>query len=284
MVLRVTFDSNILDKVCRPERFPKDPDQPLMQKVHDALQRKEIEGFYSVGMLTIEGIERKDRADVFSRTRTVMKPETHSVTKNNDLPQAIQEIVGDADVETVSVELQVEQPNRKALPREVVARLKAAKELGVKVLKGVPRIGAVNITDPTGEYYLSTGKDDELSRWIEKAHEVSRAIESQGVGFSQIKKIGQNISIDDPKGVWFESLDLAADIHEQRAVERAFSEWADGDAIASHIAYGIDIFCTADIGNSNASASILDSTNREWLSCTYDVQFMNLKELASKIP
>ena len=37
MALRVTFDSNVLDLACRPERFPKDPRQSLMQKVHDAL-------------------------------------------------------------------------------------------------------------------------------------------------------------------------------------------------------------------------------------------------------
>lgn len=30
--MRVTFDTNVLDKACRPARFPKDPDQPLYQK------------------------------------------------------------------------------------------------------------------------------------------------------------------------------------------------------------------------------------------------------------
>lgn len=34
-------------------------------------------------------------------------------------------------------------------------------------------------------------------------------------------------------------------------------EWADGDAVASHIAYGLDIFCSADVGNSNATSLIL---------------------------
>ncbi|MBO4227830.1 hypothetical protein [Bradyrhizobium neotropicale] len=61
MPLRVTFDTNVLDLACRPERFPKDPRQPLMKKVHDALASGQLEGFYSVTMLTIEGIMRQDR-------------------------------------------------------------------------------------------------------------------------------------------------------------------------------------------------------------------------------
>jgi hypothetical protein len=44
------------------------------------------------------------------------------------------------------------------------------------------------------------------------------------------------------------------------------SEWADGDAVAAHIAYGNDIFCTQDQGKSAGGPSILDEgirhTNR----------------------
>ena len=75
MPLRVTLDTNVLDLACRPERFPKDPRQLLMQKVHNALATGQLEGFYSVTMLTIEGIMRQDRAEVFASTRTVTQPE-----------------------------------------------------------------------------------------------------------------------------------------------------------------------------------------------------------------
>lgn len=36
--MRVTFDTNTIDKAARPERSPKDPDQSLYLKVHDALK------------------------------------------------------------------------------------------------------------------------------------------------------------------------------------------------------------------------------------------------------
>ena len=64
---------------------------------------------------------------------------------------------------------------------------------------------------------------------------------------------------------------------------RAFSEWADGDSIAAHIAYGLDIFCSDDVGNSNSISSVLDNANRAWLSETYGVRFMTLEELANSL-
>jgi hypothetical protein len=284
LVLRVTFDTNVSDLVCRPERFPKDPRQRLMLKVHDALANGQIEGFHSVTMLTIEGIMRRDRAEVFAGTRTVMQPEKRSITRNADLPDVIREKVGSANVETIAVELRVEQPSRKPLHPEVIARITAAKELGFKVLKDVPRIGAFHITDLSGEYYLNPGDGAELGAWIDKADEVVQAIEARGIGFAQVKALGQKMAESDPASAWFQSLDRATDIHQERAVERAFSEWADGDSVAVHVAYGLDVFCSEDVGNSNATNSVLDLTHRTWLTATYGVRFMTLADLAASLP
>jgi len=46
MVLRVTFDTNVLDLACRPERFPKDVRQPELVKVREALAERMIEGVF----------------------------------------------------------------------------------------------------------------------------------------------------------------------------------------------------------------------------------------------
>ena len=284
MVLRVTFDSNSLDLVCRPTRFPKDPRNPLMLTVHDALTQGRIQGFYSVTMLTIEGIMRKDRADVFSGTRTVTHPETTEVTKNADLPDAVRERVGAADVETVRLDIRVEQPDRKPLHPETAARSRAAKDVGFKVLKAVPRIGAYHIEDPGGEFYLDPGEGDALKAWNDRACAVARAIECRGVGMAQIKDLGERLGGSDSQFPWFRSLDRAEGIHEMREVERAFGEWADGDSIAAHVAYGIDIFCSDDFGKSNPVGSILDHANRAWLSETYGVQFATLEELTGCSP
>ncbi len=282
MTLRVTFDTNSLDKACRPERFPKDSHQSLFQTVNAALKSKRIDGFYSVTLLTLEAIQRKDRAAVHASTRVQRQPEQISVTKNADLPSTVREIVGDQDVLTVRQEMRVEQSTRPPLPDEFVRRIQTAKALGLRVLKAPPRIGAFRIDDPAGEYYLSPEQEGRtLGQWIDKVHKVCCEIGARGVGYAQVRALGEKLRLaGDPDETWFRGLAMTNDIHERREVERAFKEWADGDSVASHVAYGLDIFCTGDQGRSNAGASVLDAANRAWLNQTYDVRFMTIEELA----
>jgi hypothetical protein len=54
--------------------------------------------------------------------------------------------------------------------------------------------------------------------------------------------------------------------------------------VAVHIAYGIDVFCSADVGNSNASNSVLDPVNRAWLTASYGARFMTFEDLAAQLP
>jgi hypothetical protein len=44
--MRVTVDINTIGKACRPDRFPKDINHPIYQKVHDALKAGTIQGVY----------------------------------------------------------------------------------------------------------------------------------------------------------------------------------------------------------------------------------------------
>jgi hypothetical protein len=60
-------------------------------------------------------------------------------------------------------------------------------------------------------------------------------------------------------------------------------EWADGDSIAAHIAYGNDVFCTHDRSKSAGRKSILDADNREWLAERYNVEFATIEELAARV-
>ena len=166
---------------------------------------------------------------------------------------------------------------------EVVKRMNAAKDLGVKVLKAVPRIGAYDINDPDGSYYLQHQSQNELSEWITRIHNVARQVEARGVGMAQVKAIGERLGVAEPEKLWFETLELADNVHDQREVERAFSEWADGDSLASHIAYGLDIFCTNDVGKTGEKQSILDQVNRDWLTKQFGVIFMTIDELAEHL-
>ncbi len=226
---------------------------------------------------------KKDRSTVFAGTQAAMQPETHTVTKSAGVPAAVRQEFGEGDWETIGMEFRVEQADRAPLHPEIINRITAAKALGVRVLKDPPRIGAFGLKDPTGEYYLSNDDRSQLGQWIDVAHKVGREIDARGFGFSQVKALGQSLAAD-PADAWFRALHNAKDIHAQRAVQRAFGEWADGDNIAAHIPYGLDIFCTADIGKSNAGASVLDPTNRAWPTSAYGVNFVTVEDLAASLP
>ncbi|RCS29498.1 hypothetical protein DEO45_09985 [Rhodanobacter denitrificans] len=234
-------------------------------------------------MLTIEGIMNRDRAAVYESTTLTAVRETSKTTKNADLPEEIRSFVGDSDLETHTIKLIANQSARQEVHPEVKARIKAAHGLGVRALKAVPRVGAYRIDDPDGTFYLDNGVDEDLALWVDKAQEVTASIEAKGLGMAQLMKLGLGLA-GDPQGAWFSALTKAKDIHEQREIERAFAEWADADSIASHIAYGIDVFCSNDMGNSNATNSILDVENRAWLTQTYGVQFMSFDDLLAGLP
>jgi len=83
---------------------------------------------------------------------------------------------------------------------------------------------------------------------------------------------------------WPRSLLRARDATERKKVQRAVAEWADADSIASHVGYGIDLFCSEDKGKSTGGIpSILDSSNRAWLTSSYGVKFATLSELAAMV-
>lgn len=252
MIKTVTFDSNTLGLACRPEKATA---------VREALLAGRISGFFSVTMLTLEGIPSAERGAVYAGT-------TISSQERCDSPN------------DVRVEFRVEQPDRKPIPEAAAQRIRHAREIGIRALRPVPRIGAFRIDDPDGTFYLSNGDGPALDCWINKCHEVARAIEGRGVGSAQVKALGRMMAGNNTKH-WFEALGNPKDIHQKNEVIRTFAEWADGDAIASHVAYDLDVFCTEDRGRSNPKGSVLDDQNRTWLASTYGVCFMTFDELTS---
>jgi hypothetical protein len=70
----------------------------------------------------------------------------------------------------------------------------------------------------------------------------------------------------------------------EKEFARAAAEWADGDSVAAHFAYGNDIFCTEHQGHGASGPSILDAENRRWLAVAHNVKFATITELAAQVP
>jgi hypothetical protein len=293
--MKITFDTNSLDRVSRPERHPKDSQQMDFYKVQAALTSGKIKGYFSETIVTLEGIENKDRIQVLGGTRV----ETQ-----------IRHGVEDPGGEVIRVEIQPKQ-NRRPLHQEHLARVQAALKIGMRALR-VPRIGWIRIEDKDGSFFAPD--ELELSERLDGTMSAARAIESRGVGRAVIEDLGRTFAARDRAEIerkqeeehaaldvllksagmpgapkiwfdepWFESLNRAKDVHEVNAVKRAVSEWADGDSVAAHIGYRNDLFCTDDQGKSSGSSSVLDSGNRDWLEATYGVRFVTVSELANLV-
>jgi hypothetical protein len=295
--VRITFDTNTLDSVARPERFPKNPQGADFYKVHDAVKAGTLKGYFSETIVTLEGIEKKDRIDVMNSTRL---DEHRKETVDQDTGQV-----------TINLELTVRQ-NRNPLHREHAAMLLAALKIGIRALKAPSRAGWTLIQDPDGSFFAADTDATFVDR-VDRTSDACAAIEAGGLGFAEVISLAKSFASRDqadiirrqeeefakldeilaPAGLraprisfeepWYRSLLRAKDIHEQRQVQRAIAEWADADSIASHIGYGLDLFCTEDHGKTGGSPSVFDSANRAWLEATYSVKFVTLSQLAGMI-
>lgn len=66
------------------------------------------------------------------------------------------------------------------------------------------------------------------------------------------------------KRAWDE--DLSGQRNLEKIVRPIIGEWCDCLIVGSHVAYGNDIFCTADVGKNAGATSLLHHTNREMLA------------------
>jgi hypothetical protein len=267
--VRVTFDTNTIDPAVRPSPSSRDPRLPEFQKINRALLDRAIEGAFCDTLITIEGINRVDRAAVFRSTRIVTRQDSWSSASEDGITP-------------IRLELVAEQPLRIPLDAAFSSRLRAALNTGLLMLRAPPRVGLPYVEDVDGTFYLRDPDDRALAQRIDRCFEVLERIEARGVGRSQLLQQASALAGGRVEP-WYQSLDRATTIHEQRAVERAFAEWADADTVTSHIAYGMDLFCTEDQGQSGGGPSVFDQENRAWLGRTYGVSFVTLSELAARL-
>ena len=74
--------------------------------------------------------------------------------------------------------------------------------------------------------------------------------------------------------------DLPLTDDDRKKIARLVAEWADGEAVAAHIGYANDIFCSGDFKKSGRGKSVLDPEHRAWLTKEFGVRFATLSQLA----
>ena len=172
-----------------------------------------IRGFFSETIVTLEGVQRKDRPAVFGSTRP--QSETTSTDEN-----------------TITMSIGVVQ-DRKPLDPEFSAKIQAAMGLGLRALRAPARIGWIRVEDKDGTFFAPDVSMRELLTRMDRIYELATAISARGLGYAKAVELGRQFAYcDNPfrPQLWLQGL---ADASNQQ-VKLAINESADGDALASH--------------------------------------------------
>jgi hypothetical protein len=268
--VRVTFDTNALSDVIAPETSQRGAlGTASGKKVRAAVEADLAQGFFSETLITLEGIKNADRSAVFGST-TVDSTYRHGIAPDGN--------------GVTYIDMRVEQPARKPLDQRQADRFQAAFDLGMKLLLGAPIIGMKHVDDPEGKRYLAEPDEATLTRRLERHWDVATAIEARGLGCAQAKQLAREIQADiGGDNSFFVYLGKPRSPPEQKKIKRATAEWTDGESVAAHYAYGIDLFCSEDFGESASPASVLDNGSRAWLTDAFGIQFVTLAQLADMV-
>ena len=264
--LRVTFDSNTYRQVLSsgPTR---DASSYELKKINEALRSGRMRGYLSETILSLEGIQQQDRANVLGSTRIEVKSRT---MKKNIIEMTI-----------------AMRQDRKPLNPLLFKWISAAQEFGLGFLQTGSRwfSGAGHIPDDAYRFFEPDGSVLALAERMDRINRISESIQAKGIGYARAVNLGLEFSARDGKDGewWLQGLKRAASDQEQTKVILAVREWADADSVAAHIGYELDVFCSEDKGKRAGGDSILNDANKTWLDQTYGVKFVNLRELAEII-
>lgn len=240
--MKITFDSNSWEQVF-------DPIDRNWAPVRAAISSGRIAGFICEAGFRIEAIRKRERAAYFAEPAMEVQLPFSTVVKNG-MPY---------------IQIMSFGPNDEVhpgLPEIQVVKLKAALAAGVRLMRGVAWLGLpspVDIRDPA--LFVQTSDPEREQRQIDAA----ARIEARGVGKAAF----------DAAGGWNAQPGTS---YNEKVFAKACAEWADGELVASHVAYRNDILCTNDLARA-AGTSIFDPTNRAWLATEFGVQFVTLAEL-----
>lgn len=261
MKLFVTFDSNVWRIIGCDQKPRQGENEKDIQVIKRRIADDRITPCIPETIFNIEAIENEYRVDAMANYEASLSFDP-SITKDS----------------LIDIRIEVSPGNSadKFFNKTSRDGLDLAFTRGFYVLRCVPRMGAMHDLSIPDSYFLHDTTIEPSAR-LEKSYAVDSAIMKRGCGFSQLKAL---IPYDLPDHeLWYRHLTKC----DPKSVEKAMAEWADGDAIAGHIAYKNDFFCTNDRGNSARRNSILSEENRNWLETAYSARIVTLHDLACQL-
>jgi hypothetical protein len=155
--------------------------------------------------------------------------------------------------------------------------------MGMRALRAPARMCGIRARVGQVKFFEPHATIAELAACMDRVNSLATEIGYHGVGYAVPVKLGlEKLTPEEiaKPTLWFAGLPR---VDGTKKVKEAIAEWADGDAVAAHYGYGMDLFCTRDYGKSKRDPSVLDENNRAWLQNEYGVKFASLIELANML-
>lgn len=264
-MIKITFDSNVWRIVASPHQFPNNSSIVYFRKIHEAVKAGKIAAYIAEVVFTLEALKKDDRQSFIKS----YEPKIDSTI--NDVPDqdgmiGLSSIIG---------------PDIKAHPGNnpyLYKHLTDALNIGFKIIR-CSRLGQITNPDIDKSYFVQQS-DDEILERLNLCSECAEEIERLGGGIAHAIQIGSRFATG---GIPWHIGIKNAPLSEAKSIAKALAEWADGDAIAAHVGYKNDYFCTRDTGKSAGTASILSPQNRAILESKFGVKFISPEELCDII-
>jgi hypothetical protein len=278
--MRVTFDTNVWNRMVLPERWPSAANRDPLVKIKEAVRVGRIEGFICESFATTEAIRPGERAAYRANNIPIINTEYKSVGPN---------------LMHMAIQIETNHSLHPGLTKEFEEELSEAIAIGIKLLP----TSYINVPIPDRlrkNLHIYAPGIFATADYNERFGEIVRTINDRGVGNGTLVALGNEIkaafaAVDKKVGIGdrelikrvYDAVRAAGDKKNMARIEKAFAEDADGDMVAAHIAFGNAYLCSEDHGKSAVGASILDADNRAWLKATYGVEFLNAEQLAGMI-
>ena len=275
--MRVTFDTNVWNRMVFPERWRNSPNYDSLVRIKDAIRSGPVRGFISEGFATVEAIRKRNRAKFHAQ--------------NIPTVEVTPKVQGGGSI-SISIEIKANHNQHPGIGEEFEEELNEALAIGIKLLT-TPYIGLAVPDRLRNNPQIYAEEVFATAEYNERFGNVVRTIIDRGVGEGALPVLAKEFTeqLDGPRPAGLSDRALIYGVYEyactsglskyKRQIEKAFAESADGDLVAAHIAFGNDYLCTEDQGRSAVSPSIFDAENRVWLKTEHRVEILNAQQLVN---
>lgn len=263
--MNVTFDSNVWEKLV----VTKCEEGSKYAALKKLIQQEKIRPYICEIAISLESIMKKERVNFWNNYEPKIDFEHIDSTENTD---------GSATIRN-RVMFAPNNDRHPGLHPTLINNLKLAEQLGFKVLR-MTNLGTARADQIPKAMLIDFDNLDDFWEYAEKVSNCGdRIIELKCGGYDYFKFK----SVNCVEGLPFVEIIQKIDNSKHKLFAKAVAEWADGDSIAAHYAYGNKIFCTEDRAKSAGTRSIFSSNNISIIKEEYNIDVLSIDEVLDVI-